>query len=653
MVKEDSIAVDLEWDNRPNMYDRIFQFNFRDWTGKKWVLNAERDFGGSEAKLLDAAEDIVRNYSIVFTYFGKSETSDLGIWHKRCMANSKISPIKMGGKQGKSSKFQLINKRGLPIQDIDICQVYDKDIIENFLENIYISNELDEVAKAVIGRGKLKGVGGEDIASAPLDVQIEYGTRDADITHDLATAKNCLVLSILEEIGNMVGMNLIEMCHSGPTTWWSSYFRNVMGVEPSPTSIKSRGKGDLKGGDVAKITQVKEYRNAAIFDFKGQYPSIISRYNISFETVQCPCCSNNLEAKVHTGLEEIDSKNYWICQRKRGALAIAIDKLVAQRDEYKNKMRETKDQSLAQELNVKQLSRKLLANSGFGVFAESSLVFDYGDVRVAELITGFGRSKVGKLKEKIERSYPSLQNIYRDTDSAFVIGIETPPAIDKDHPTVQKIVADCNAPESKGGLGIPLEYQKCYSKVIIAASKNYVGLNAETGKLEVKGLVGKKRNQCKLVRDAFEQQREYWKNDVSNDIIEKHIKAIVKSLDEETVSLDELREKSTLHQDPRTGYLTKPTCPQKVLGLKYDKQIGQSITFYLKEKKTDQDYYWTEDIRDIGYSCYKERLKTALKPILTVRGYNDNQVNSLLRIEHKSRTNQVPKEKEEVKSGAS
>jgi DNA polymerase elongation subunit (family B) len=70
------------------------------------------------------------------------------------------------------------------------------------------------------------------------------------------------------------------------------------------------------------------------------------------------------------------------------------------------------------------------------------------------------------------------------------------------------------------GLGLPLEYQKCFSKIMITASKNYLGLNAKTGKIEVKGLVGKKHNQCKLIREAFEQQREYWKDDVSNEVVE-------------------------------------------------------------------------------------------------------------------------------------
>jgi hypothetical protein len=33
------------------------------------------------------------------------------------------------------------------------------------------------------------------------------------------------------------------------------------------------------------------------------------------------------------------------------------------------------------------------------------------------------------------------------------------------------------------GLGLPLEYQKCFSKIMIAASKNYMGPNANTGKI--------------------------------------------------------------------------------------------------------------------------------------------------------------------------
>jgi DNA polymerase, archaea type len=261
----------------------------------------------------------------------------------------------------------------------------------------------------------------------------------------------------------------------------------------------------------------------------------------------------------------------------------------------------------------------------------------YGDIAVATLITGFGRSKVRKLKEKIESTHIGLENIYRDTDSAFVIGIESPPKIDKDHPVVKKIVQECSASESEGGLGLPLEYQKCYSKVMIAASKNYMGLNADTGKIEVKGLVGKKRNQCKLIRETFEQQREYWKDDVSNYLAEAQIKAVVKLLDEKTAPLEKLQEKTTIGKDPITGYTDTPWRPECVLGRKYGKNKGESTPpYYLKEQKNEGDYYFTEDPNEISYNKYKERLKTALKPILTVRGYKESDINTLLGIQKNS-----------------
>ena len=244
-IKENSIAVDLEWDNRPGMDDRIFQFNFKDYTGKNWVLNAERDFGGSESKLLDAAEDIIRNYKVVLTYYEKGNNQGFGIWDKRAKALGKISPINMGTRyDGKDSHIDLVGHDGsTKIVDIDLGQVYEKDIIENFLENIYISNELDEVAKALLDRGKfLEAVSGEYIAIASLEDQIKYGLVDAELTFDLAGAKNYSVLSILDQIGEMVGFDLVKMCHTGPIQWWASLFRNKMGVEPSPNAVKSKGK---------------------------------------------------------------------------------------------------------------------------------------------------------------------------------------------------------------------------------------------------------------------------------------------------------------------------------------------------------------------------------------------------------------------------
>ena len=76
-------------------------------------------------------------------------------------------------------------------------------------------------------------------------------------------------------------------------------------------------------------------------------------------------------------------------------------------------------------------------------------------------------------------------------------------------------------------------------------------------KLRLLDLVGKKRNQCKFVRQAFEQQREYWKDDEPNQVVEEHIKRIVWQLDNKAVPLELLQEKNQIGKDPWNGYSPK------------------------------------------------------------------------------------------------
>jgi DNA polymerase I len=472
-----------------------------------------------------------------------------------------------------------------------------------------------------------------------LEVQVEYGIQDADLTFDLAANNNFLILGILDYLANFVGMSLEEVCNNGPNVWWESYYKNVMHVEPSPNAIKKKVGEKYKGGDVAKVEEIKEYRNVAVFDFKQQYPSLAKAKNVSFDTVNCGHseCANDPKAKIITGQPEIDTKGYYTCRKNKGSYPRALEVLTELRDTYKaeyKKALQAGDTERAHEFDIKQNTMKIISNTGYGVFGESH--FAYGDVRTAEIITALGRTKVNKLKDLInnEDAFPGLAGIYRDTDSAFIIGIEG--QLSKDNTTVKKILEQANKPEKEGGLGIPLEYEKWYSKVLIYASKNYMGVNGDTGELVVKGLVGKKSNQCELVKEAFKQVREFWKDDADNSTIEAYIKPIVESLDNKTVDISKLEERSKIGHDPKTGYLDSPKRPEKVLGIKHGKRVNESITFWHKVKNGEEDYFFTEDPAEIDYVHYKEPLKTALKPILTIRGYSADQIDELLNVTPKS-----------------
>jgi DNA polymerase elongation subunit (family B) len=239
---------------------------------------------------------------------------------------------------------------------------------------------------------------------------------------------------------------------------------------------------------------------------------------------------------------------------------------------------------------------------------------------------------MGKL---INQVYPYLTSIYHDTDSAFIVGLdptELEPGLDENHTIVKAIIAKISAPEQEGGLGLPLEYKKCYKKVMIKASKNYMGLNAATSEIETVGLVGKKRNQCNLVRQAFEQQREYWKTDESNQVVEEHIKRIVWQLDNKAVPLELLQEKNQIGKDPRNDYSPKSKhTPGYVLGRKYNRRKGENTPpYYLSCKEITGNYAFTEDPPLIDYNRYEERLKTALEGLLAVRNYSTQQIKKLL-----------------------
>jgi DNA polymerase elongation subunit (family B) len=641
------------------MDDRLLQFNFYDSTGKNWVININRDCMGSEAILLDKVEHVIRSYKVVLTYYEKGKDMGFSKWHKRALANDRVSPIDMGfRKDGKGAYINLANHNYQPIKDIDLGLVYEMPIIENFLQNIYLSNELDEVARSLLGEGKLDGMSGEYFAELPLEKQVAYGMKDAELTYKLAGARNYAVLSVLEKIGQLfIGgefADLVKMCSTGPTRWWSALFENKFNAIPSPTAIKRTGaKGELKGGHVEDINEIKEYRWVVVFDFRGQYPSIISRYNICFTTACCDCCKDDPSALVRTGLEEVDKNGWWFCRKKRGIVPQIVDALVAMRDDFKAKMKAANkagNKELAQEYDVMQNACKLLANSLYGVFGET--FFEFGDLRVANTITGYGRAKVIQMGKKIEQDYPGLRSIYHDTDSAFILGLEPTelePALDENHATVMDIVTKISAPEGEegGGLGLPLEYKKCYKKVMIKAPKNYMGLNAATGLIETVGLVGKKRNQCKLVRQAFEQEREYWKDDVSNDIVEDHIKQIVTKLDSGGQPLELLQEKVTIGHDPWTGYSLKAQHSSGcVLGKKYNRRIGESTPpYYLAKQEQEGDLAFTEDPTKIDYKKYRERLRTALEGILTVRGYKKERIDAILGLTKPPKPPKVKKEK--------
>jgi hypothetical protein len=177
--------------------------------------------------------------------------SDFFILDKRCEFHNIESPIAYS-KSG-SSTFLYDRSR----KHIDLCKVYGKEIIQKGVFNDkYRTLQLEEVGRALLGIGKFKDSKGNEITGViahllPVDEQINYVKRDAEITMMLACYNNCMVLRIMEFIALYSEMDYIIACHTGITKWYANIYDKM--IERDECTLQSSehkiAKQEIGGGN--------------------------------------------------------------------------------------------------------------------------------------------------------------------------------------------------------------------------------------------------------------------------------------------------------------------------------------------------------------------------------------------------------------------
>ncbi len=82
-------------------------------------------------------------------------------------------------------------------------------------------------------------------------------------------------------------------------------------------------------GGLVFLPRLGFFTNVGELDFVSEFPSIMARFNISPETVNCGCC-----AEAH----RIPELGYRICRRRRGITSRVVERLIQKRQEYKRQM---------------------------------------------------------------------------------------------------------------------------------------------------------------------------------------------------------------------------------------------------------------------------------------------------------------------------
>jgi len=404
------------------------------------------------------------------------------------------------------NKIQIVsnpaNAEIIGQKHIDLHSVFGKPMVQTTIfKNSYRTLKLDEVSKALLGdgidSGKYKGLTGSDFQTLPVEEQKNYVLKDAELVMQLAKHKNGDVLGAMKAISELTGLDFEKVCRTGFSTWWAAIFDNMAsGGECEATALSFRGgRGQVLteqsyiGGSVLQPKKGLCH-DLIVVDVASLYPSMAILQNVSFDTINCDCCTDVSESRISYDITKDCKveKEYWICRRKEGA--------------FPNRLRMFKEERLRQKKlgnDVKRLALKILINGGYGVFGNR--YFKYYDPRVAELIAAYGRYTFSKMHDIATNM--GFEIVYGDTDSLFIhYKSQEITGTTKRQKIISKFQQECNKQ-----LGIEVEHAKTYQRAIISdKKKHYIGWTGIEGKeLDIVGMEGDKNDRPKWINTVFRQ----------------------------------------------------------------------------------------------------------------------------------------------------
>jgi DNA polymerase I len=139
-----------------------------------------------------------------------------------------------------------------------------------------------------------------------------------------------------------------------------------------------------------------------------------------------------------------------------------------------------------QQYTVVSQALKVILNASYGVMGAE--IFPLYFLPVAEATTAIGRYTILETIRNCEET--GIEVLYGDTDSLFI----KKPTEDQIHKVIE---------QAKKDLGVDLEIDKVYRYCVLSnRKKNYLGVTKE-GKVDVKGLTGKKSHTPPFIRKLF------------------------------------------------------------------------------------------------------------------------------------------------------
>ena len=432
--------------------------------------------------LLDAFE-IIKSFPFVLTYNG--DEFDLPYLYNR----AKNFGIKESDNPFYMMRDSATLKEGV---HIDLYRTLSNRSFQIYaFSQKYTSFSLNAVSKALLGKEKIDY--GLEFDELTLYQTANYCYNDASLTYELTSFNNEILMNLLVIIARIARMPIDDIARMGVSQWIRSllYYehRKNNSLIPKRAELEARSEGVMsdavikdkkyRGGLVVEPKEGVHF-DVVVMDFASLYPSIIKVRNLSYETVRCP----HEDCKKNT----IPGTNHWACTKKNGMTSLIIGSLRDLRVNYYKSLskKETLTDEQRQQYTVVSQALKVILNASYGVMGAE--IFPLYFLPAAEATTAIGRFTILETIKKCEST--GIEVLYGDTDSLFI-----------KNPTTEQI--NTVIEQAKKEHGVDLEIDKTYRYCVLSnRKKNYLGVTKD-GKVDVKGLTGKKSHTPAFIKNLF------------------------------------------------------------------------------------------------------------------------------------------------------
>ncbi len=589
--------------------------------------DAEIEFFDSEAALILETIRLLSGYPIVLSFNGDS--FDLNYLHNRAVRlgiPEEFLHIKYG-----EDKVKIDTNIHL-----DLYKFFKNRAIKSYaFGGRYTEEKLDTIATALLGISKIKVEG--NIGELNYADLISYNYRDAELTLRLTTFNDELVWKLMILLARIAKVSLEDICRRSISKWiqnqfyWEHRRRNYLIPNPEDIKRHSRSSGTravIEGKKYAGALVIEPpkgvFFDVTVLDVASLYPSIIKRYNLSYETVDFEKCRPGRRVGIR---DETGREIHYVCIERPGLTAQITGLLRDYRvGLYKKK---AKDKSLPPEqrtwYDVVQRAMKVFINASYGVFGAEN--FPLYSPAVAESVTALGRKSLYSILKKVAEI--GIKVLYGDTDSIF-LWAPTKEQLEKMQEWVSK------------NLGLEIDVDKEFDYVLFTGlKKNYVG-RYRGGGIEIKGLVAKKRNTPEFLKelvaeliDKLEKAKTPEDFKELMEWLEGEVRTLYRDLKRKNITLDRLAFKVNLTKSIKEYTKNRPPHVKAALQLMRHGVAVEAgdIIIYVKVKSKDgYKAIQLTKLYEIDPDKYIEIIDNALSQLLSALGVESDEIKGLKKL---------------------